>query len=189
MDFHGELEAVGILVLEEGGILDRLIPAFLTGQAPSCPTEERWTEADIDVRDMPALQAANDTWYRMSVRSGLFSEIDRRFLLAHAVGDDGPSKWLQVQLLDQWDVMGEGTAGPLGSASFRPEFRMLSLDGSVLLCGTTGEDAVSIFVVKEPDRSRTFTRFAEWVITTDVPHPEDVVAVRRWLTTHGRHDV
>ncbi|GAB7039663.1 hypothetical protein JCM9533A_35130 [Catenuloplanes niger JCM 9533] len=186
MDFDESLNAAGISFLGDCSGWDRLIPPVVAGQAPSCPIEERWTEMNSDTNDPEILHTMNQGWYRQSIDSGLFADGDRRFLLAQSLGDDGPSRWIRVRLQGQWDILGDGASGALGSGWCRPEFRMLSLDGSVLCCGTTGESAVSIFVIKEPSRSITLRRFAEWIVTTDIYHPADAAAVNRWLALSGR---
>ncbi|MGW2240538.1 hypothetical protein [Streptomyces sp. NPDC001759] len=135
----------------------------------------------LDIGDSLLLEKANADWYRLSVEAGLFAETDRRFLLALAPDEDGPETWICVELQDSWDIMGRGASGPLGSGSCRPEFRMLSLDGSVLACGTTGESAISIFTLKEPRNSTVLRNFAEWLATGEIGYPEESAAARRWL--------
>lgn len=181
MDFEDSLAAAGLAVQKECGDLGPLLPAVVAGQAPSCPLEERGAELTLTLGDPLAQDSANSAWYRIAIESGLFTDTDRRFLLAQDVGNDGPSQWICVELQGSWDIMGEGAAGPLGSAYFRPEFRMLSLDGSVLCCGTTGESAISIFALTKPGRSATFRRFAEWMATTEDLHPTDAAALHRWF--------
>jgi hypothetical protein len=58
---------------------------------------------------------------------------------------------------------------------------MLSLDGSVLSCGTTWESAISTFVLKEPSNSQALRKFAEWVATGEIGYPTESAAARRWL--------
>lgn len=175
------LAAAGLLVVEECGDLEGLIPPIVAGQAPSCPVEDGRTESLLNVEDPLLIEKANADWYRLSVGAGLFTEADRRFLVALEPEGDGPSRWTCVELQDTWDIMGTGASGPLGSRSGRPEFRMLSIDGSVLSCGTTWESAISTFVVKAPHRSQVLRRFAEWVATGEIGYPEESDAARRWL--------
>jgi hypothetical protein len=182
MDLVSLLGAAGLTLVEETEDRVLLIPPIITGQAPSCPVGERFAELDIDLGDPALVQSVNKGWYRMSVEAGLFSEIDRQFLLAFSPSEEVPARWIRVELQSQWDILSEYAPGLLGSGRCRPEFRMLSLNGSVLSCGTTGESSISIFVLKEPSRSPTFRKFAEWVVASEFPHPLDVAAVRRWLT-------
>lgn len=181
MELKESLAAAGLLVLEECGDLGGLVPPLVTGQAPSCPPEDGRTESLVDIEDPLLLEKANADWYRLSVEAGLFTEADRRFLVALTPNEDGPSQWICVELQDSWDIMGRGASGPLGSGCCRPEFRMLSLDGSVLSCGTTWESAISTFVLKELRNSQVLRKFAEWVATGEIGHPAESAAARRWL--------
>lgn len=181
MELKESLAAAGLLVQEECGDLGGLIPPLVTGQAPSCPLEDGRTESLVDIEDPLLLEKANADWYRLSVEAGLFTEVDRRFLVALTPEEDGPSQWICVELQDSWDIMGNGASGLLGSGYCRPEFRMLSLDGAVLCCGTTWESAISAFVMKEPRNSQVLRKFAEWVATGEIWHPVEGVAARRWL--------
>ncbi|MFD7322077.1 hypothetical protein ACFV9D_13495 [Streptomyces sp. NPDC059875] len=178
------LAAAGLLVVDGWAEPEGLIPPFITGQAPSCPPEEGRVEALLDITEPLLHEKANAGWYRLSVEGGLFSETDRRFLLAFGPEEGGPSQWNCVELQSSWDVMGKAAAGGFGSAHCRPEFRMLSLDGSVLCFGTTWERAISTSVLTAPNRSRVLRRFAEWVARGSMDQPGEPplsAAVRRWL--------
>ncbi|MFI9390910.1 hypothetical protein ACIG53_08505 [Streptomyces bauhiniae] len=184
MGLKESLAAAGLLVLEECGDLGGLVPPLVTGQAPSCPPEEGRTESLLDMDDPLLLEKANANWYRLAVAAGLFTEADRRFLVAVTPEPDGPSQWVCVELRDPWDIMGRGASDLLGSGYCRPEFRMLSLDGSTLSCGTTWETAISTFVLKSPHCSKTLREFADWVATGEIGHPSESAAARRWLDSH-----
>lgn len=82
MELKESLAAAGLLVLEECGDLGGLVPPLVTGQAPSCPLEDGRTESLLDIEDPLLLEKANADWYRLSVEAGLFTETDRRFLVA-----------------------------------------------------------------------------------------------------------
>ncbi|MFJ9564972.1 hypothetical protein ACIRQQ_33680 [Streptomyces fuscichromogenes] len=181
MELKESLAAAGLLVVEGWGDPGGLIPPFVTGQAPSCPPGGGRTESLLDIEDPLLLEKANAAWYRLSTEAGLFAEVDRRFLVGLTFDEDGPSQWICVELQESWDIMGVGASRVLGSGYCRPEFRMLSLDGSVLSCGTTWESAISTFTVREPGNSQVFRKFAEWVATGEIGHPEDSVAAYRWL--------
>lgn len=181
MELKDSFAAAGFLVLEECGDLGRLIPSIVTGQAPSCPPEDGRIESLVDIKDPLLLEKANAEWYRLSLEAGLFTEADRRFLVAITAEEGGPSQWICVELQDSWDIMGRGASSLLGSGYCRPEFRMLSLDGAVLSCGTTWQSEVSVFVLKSPNRSQVLRKFAEWVATGDIGHPAESFAARRWL--------
>ncbi|MCY0944082.1 hypothetical protein [Streptomyces antarcticus] len=181
MELKESLAAAGLLVLEECGDLGGLVPPIVTGQAPSCPPEDGRTESLVDIEDPLLLEKTNADWYRLSLEAGLFGEADRRFLVAITLEEGGPSQWICVELQDSWDIMGRGASSLLGSGHCRPEFRMLSLDGSVLSCGTTWESEVSAFVLTSPNRSQVLRKFAEWVATGEIGHPTESAAARRWL--------
>ncbi|MFB8414663.1 hypothetical protein ACFC63_03970 [Streptomyces albidoflavus] len=181
MELKESLFAAGLLVLEKYGDLGGLIPPLITSQAPSCRPEYGRVDSLGDIDDSMLPEKANAEWYRLSVEAGLFSEADRQFLVALNPEEGGPSQWICVELQDSWDIMGKGASGPLGSGYGRPEFRMLSLDGSVLSCGTTWESAISAFVLKEPGNSEVLRKFAEWVATGEIGYPAESAAARRWL--------
>ncbi|MFJ3302145.1 hypothetical protein ACIPSA_03315 [Streptomyces sp. NPDC086549] len=181
MELKETLAAAGLRVLERCGDLSGLMPALVSGQAPSCPAEDGRAESLVDIEDPLLLEKANADWYRLSVDAGLFAETDRRFLVALTPEEDGPAQWICVELQDSWDIIGRGASSLLGSGYCRPEFRMLSLDGSVLSCGTTWESAISVFVLKDPLHSQVLRKFAEWVATGEIGHPVESAAARRWL--------
>ncbi|MDX2678379.1 hypothetical protein [Streptomyces soliscabiei] len=135
----------------------------------------------MDVDDPLLHQKANADWHRLAVEEGLFREEDPRFLLASPF-----EPWVCVELRAPWDLMGEGAAGPLGSAYCRPEFVMLSLDGSVLLGGTTNQYSVSTVVVRTPHRSQVLRRAAEYMAESDSDFylPRERADARRWLDDH-----
>ncbi|ORT53681.1 hypothetical protein [Streptomyces sp. CB03238] len=181
------LAAAGLRIVEGWTEPEGLIPPIVTGQAPSCPPEEGRVEAMLDVLDPQLHEKANADWYRLSVEGGLFSETDRRFLLALSPEEDRLSRWFCVELQSEWDIMGKGAAGLLGSAPYRPEFSMLSLDGNVLCFATTWEHDISTSVLTAPHRSQVLQRFAEWVASGVMDEPDEPPlspAVRRWLDSH-----
>ncbi|MFJ4358932.1 hypothetical protein ACIP25_21910 [Streptomyces massasporeus] len=111
MGIMKSLAAAGLRIVDGGGTEpDGLIPPIVTGQAPSCPPEEGRVEAMLDVLEPQLLERANADWYRLSVEGGLFSETDRRFLLALGLEEGRPSRWFCVELQSEWDIMGKGAA-------------------------------------------------------------------------------
>ncbi|MFE2540914.1 hypothetical protein [Actinacidiphila glaucinigra] len=184
------LAAAGLRIVEEWTGPDGLVPPTVTGQAPSVPFEDDRVEAMVDFLDPHLPEKANADWYRLAVEGGLFSETDRRFLVAIHPGPDRLARWCCVELQSEWDIMGKGADGLLGSAPYRPEFRMLSLDGNVLCFATTWEHAISTSVLKAPHRSQVLRRWAEGLTDgsmDDMGEPDDTplsVAARRWLDSH-----
>ncbi|MEU3782496.1 hypothetical protein [Streptomyces sp900129855] len=174
------LAKAGLVVRDGCGDPEGFIPSLVTGQLMSVPREERRGEAWADIDDPELHRKANADWYRLAVEEGLFRSEDARFFLAAG------SSWVCVELRPEWDVMGEGAAGPLGSAHCRPEFTMLSLDGSVLLGATTSQFSIGTVVVKEPHRSQVLRKFAGWVVQSDssLCGPQAKAAARRWLDDH-----
>ncbi|MEU6974871.1 MULTISPECIES: hypothetical protein [unclassified Streptomyces] len=181
------LAAAGLRLVEGWDEPEGLVPPLITGQAPGCPPEDGRVEAILDVDDPQLHEKANADWYRLSVEGGLFSETDRRFLLPLRPDENAPSRWHCVELQSEWDIMGAGAAGLLGSAPCRPEFRMLSLDGNVLCFATTWEHAISTSVLTAPHRSQVLRRFAAWVADGAMDEPDEPPlspAARRWLDSH-----
>ncbi|MFJ9741247.1 hypothetical protein [Streptomyces sp. NPDC101166] len=174
------LAKAGLVVRDDCGAGKGLIPPVVTGQLAGVMPWDISGSASVDVDDPELHRRANADWYRLAVEEGLFRAEDPRFFLAA-----GPA-WVCVELRPDWDVMGQGAAGPLGSAPFRPEFRMLSLDGDVLLGATTGQSSIDTIVVKEPHWSEELRKFAEGVAESDSGFhgPQEKAAARRWLDDH-----
>ncbi|MFF8883168.1 hypothetical protein [Streptomyces flaveolus] len=190
MGFMKSLTAAGLRIVEEWTAPDGLVPPTVAGQAPAVPFEDGRVEVLRDFLDPCLQEKANADWYRLAVEGGLFSETDRRFLVAINPGPDRLARWHCVELQSEWDVMGKGADGPLGSAPYRPEFGMVSLDGNVLCFATTWEHAISTSVLKAPHRSQVLRRWAEWLTNGsmddmgDPDAPQLSVAARRWLDHH-----
>lgn len=183
-DLKEALTGAGIRLV---GVLDGpgdLIPPVVAFQAVSCPPDDERTDAVADIEDPLLRQKANSDWYRLSFEGGLFSEEERRFLLGVSLVGRSSGIWCLVELVEPWDIMGKGAAGPLGSGCCRPEFVMLSRDGEVLVCGTTGQFHISTLVVKRPGRSGVLRRFAHWVAGPGAGQEHDRAAARRWLDSH-----
>lgn len=176
------LAAAGLLVSEEAdGQFAGLIPPIVAAQAVSCPLADRRTDIILDFEDPQLVQKINSGWHQLSTAAGLFSGDSDRFLLGLPVEEDGVSAWVPVGLGESWDIAGKGAATLLGSSAGRPEFVALSLDGSVISCGTTGQYSVNVFVVKQPQFSRVLRRFAESLTTAVYASPLDQTASRQWL--------
>lgn len=187
MGIMKSLAAAGLRIVDGWTEPEGLIPPIVTGQAPSCPPQEGRVEAVLDVLEPQLREKANADWYRLSVEGGLFSETDRRFLLALRPEGNRSSRWFCVELRSGWDIMGQGAAGLLGSAPCRPEFRMLSLDGNVLCFATTWEHDISTSVLTAPHRSQVLRRWAEAVAEGTMDEPDEPplsLAARRWLDRH-----
>ncbi|MFD3660396.1 hypothetical protein ACFWVF_07285 [Streptomyces sp. NPDC058659] len=181
------LAAAGLLLVDGWTEPEGLIPTIVTGLATSCPPSDGRVEAMLDVLEPQLHERANADWYRLAVEGGLFSETDRRFLLAMDTEENDSSGWFCVELQSEWDIMGAGAAGLLGSAPCRPEFRMLSLDGNVLLFATTWEHEISTSVLTAPHRSKVLRRWAEDLASGSMDYPDEPPlspAARRWLDTH-----
>ncbi|MFJ5264664.1 hypothetical protein ACIQAC_29820 [Streptomyces sp. NPDC088387] len=174
------LAEAGLVVRDGCGDASGFIPPVVTGQLMSVLPWDGRCDAWLE-HDEPELhRKANADWFRLAVEEGLFRTEDPRFFLA------GDTSWVCVELRDEWDVMGTGAAGPLGSAHCRPEFRMLSLDGNVLLGGTTSQSEIGTVVLKEPHRAPVLRNFADWVARSESgTHNAQVRAdARRWLDSH-----
>ncbi|RMI37005.1 hypothetical protein EBO15_37070 [Actinomadura harenae] len=98
----------------------------------------------------------NRAWFRLATEYGLFNE-DREFLIGvdYAQSVHEPDwGWLQVQLLDEWDIVGS-EVGLLGGPGFDdryiPEFTAVSLDRAMILHVTLwGNGTISSIVIR-PD--------------------------------------
>lgn len=175
------LATAGLLVREKADEqLVGLIPPVIAAQAASCPLDNRRTDIIVDFEDPQLVPKVNSSWHQLSSDAGLFSG-EGRFLLALPVGEEGVSIWVPVLLGKPWDIAGKGAATLLGSNAGRPEFVALSLDGSVISCGTTGQYSVDLFVVESPQHSHVLRRFAESLSSAVYASPLEQAASRQWL--------
>lgn len=182
------LAAAGLLVREKADEqLMGLIPPVIAAQAASCPFDKQRTDIIVDFEDPRLVPKVNSSWHQLSSDAGLFSG-EGRFLLGLPVGEKGASTWVPVELGKSWDIAGKGAASLLGSAAGRPEFVALSLDGSVISCGTTGQYSVDVFVVERPQRSHVLRRFAESLSSAAYASPLERSASRRWLDANPVDD-
>ncbi|RFS86236.1 hypothetical protein D0T12_06370 [Actinomadura spongiicola] len=182
MNLRESLASAGLALVNQCVDPSGLIPPVVTSQAPCVPPEDGRIDFEVDKQDSQALKKANAGWYCLSLEACLFTEVDRRFLVGLlSSSEDAPSEWFCVELQSVWDIMGNGAACLLGSDFCRPEFRMLSLDGQVLSCGSTWESVISCFTIPTPHRSSVLRRFAAAVAIDEYHHPTERIAARHWL--------
>ncbi|MFG2985645.1 hypothetical protein ACGFYQ_31055 [Streptomyces sp. NPDC048258] len=186
-DWQERLAAAGLVVKKGGADPTGFVPPVVAGQMVSCPPGDGRSEAWVDIEDRLLHEKANADWYRLSVEGGLFPESDPSFFIGLAPEEEGPGQWIRVELQTSWDIMGKGASGLLGSAHGRPEFLALSCDGTVLCCGTTSQFSIGTVVVTSPDHSEVLRRFARYVATSEIGHPDERTAARRWLDSNPAH--
>nr|BFE57983.1 hypothetical protein GCM10020063_025090 [Dactylosporangium thailandense] len=181
-ELRSALATAGLDVIAIADRAIRLLPPKAAGQAMSVPESEgsRWAQVDID--DPHVRERSNADWYRLSIQSGLFDPARPQFYLAVRF-DEETGGWARVELRPEWDLMGAGAAGVLGSAWCRPEFAMLALDQSVLVCGTTWQWKIGTFVVPTPRRSSTLRRAVEGLAQSLYSSDGERVEAQRWLET------
>ncbi|MFI6232051.1 hypothetical protein ACIBD9_00650 [Micromonospora sp. NPDC050784] len=131
------------------------VPNFAAWMVTSRQPNEGRCDRTVSLDDPDRVAKANADWYELSSEHGLFSK-ERRFLvslelpLSDAVDEVGELIWGEVELADEWDVMGLGAAsGVLGWARGCPGFAMSSLDGSVFLQGTVWQDSIGTAVLPD----------------------------------------
>ncbi|WP_143631324.1 MULTISPECIES: hypothetical protein [Streptomyces] len=181
------LAEAGLRLLGKIDATEPLIPPTLATFATSCPAEDGAFREAVDLDDPRLLEKANSEWYRLALRSGLFSKADSRFLVAVDFADSELPQWwwVRVELLDEWDIIGAGAAsGVLGNDFCRPAFVMLSLDGGVILRCDVGELRIDFAVVREPHRARTLLGHGQWMVESPIVDEFSRAAARRWLNSH-----
>ncbi|MEU6235157.1 hypothetical protein [Kitasatospora sp. NPDC047058] len=198
---HEPLRRAGLEVLE-GGVPEAPLPVFAVGVTVGCGEGTGRRNATVGFDDPHLVERANRDWYELATSSGLFGP-DREFLLAlparrynPRVDLDQPYAWRRVRLLDRWDVMGAACAirrgrnvlgfddCVLGSRAGRPEFRMLSLDSSVSLVGTTEQHAIGSFTVPDPGGTEAVRRLLDWAANGAEWSREQRAAAVAWLRRH-----
>ncbi|MEU0555879.1 hypothetical protein [Dactylosporangium sp. NPDC006015] len=142
----------------------------------------RWFEIPDDAPDL--VERGNAAWHEMCCGHGLFTSEDRRFLVAVDLSEDsayGTRWWAEVALTDDWDVVGEGSAGILGLGRGRPVFVMLSRDGDVAVRGDLWQRSIGGVLVPDVQRMQRSRQATGWILDDPRSSPADLRAVRRWL--------
>ncbi|WP_329276155.1 hypothetical protein [Streptomyces sp. NBC_01451] len=181
------LAKTGLRLLGTVDATEPLIPPTLATFASSCTTEDGAFGEAVDLDDPRVREEANSEWYRLALRAGLFSGVDRRFLVAVNFADSGPHQWwwVRVELLDEWDIVGAGAAsGILGNGPCRPSFVMLSLDGGIILRCDVGQASIDFSIVLEPHHAQTLLRHGEWMVVAPRVDELTRAQIRRWLGSH-----
>ncbi|WP_234544743.1 hypothetical protein [Streptomyces shenzhenensis] len=171
---------------------DGTLPVAAAWLATSCRREDGRRDETVRRDDPRLIGKANDGWFRLVSDYGFLGD-DREFLLGvnHADDDAVPIlRWARVRLLGEWDIIGAGAAtGVLGSAAGRPEFAMLSLDGDVILRGTTWQESIGSLVVPDPHRVQIIRDY----VARRSANPRTPAAERAggesWLRTHPTEQV
>ncbi|GAA4495098.1 hypothetical protein GCM10023191_035300 [Actinoallomurus oryzae] len=134
-------------------VSDEELPVSAAWLAVSCRREDGRRDETVNRGDPQLIEKANAVWLRLAIDSGFMGE-DREFLVGVDCADEESApilRWARVRLSGDWDVMGVGAAsGVLGSAAGVPEFVMLSVDGNIILRGTTWKDSIGVLAVPNP---------------------------------------
>jgi hypothetical protein len=134
-------------------VSDGKLPVAAAWLAVSCRREDGRRDKTVNRDDPELIEKANAVWLRLAVDSGFMGE-EREFLVGIDCSDEESAPilcWARVRLSDNWDIVGNGAAsGVLGSAAGVPEFVMLSVDGNIILRGTTWKDSIGVLVVPNP---------------------------------------
>lgn len=173
------LRRAGLEVLDDR-VSEAALPTFAVNTLISCGVESGRRDAYVGFDEPDFIVRANQAWFALATSSGLF-DADRELLLAM------PSRWHRVRLLDGWDVMGAAcSVQHMGSRAGRPEFAMLSLDGTVAVLGTTWQDGISSLAVPHPADTEPVRRFIEYVASTAEGPRDWRPEAQAWLQLQGR---
>ncbi|GAA2752857.1 hypothetical protein [Kitasatospora cinereorecta] len=139
---------------------------------------------DIAVRrDDPDFTAAvNAAWLRQATEFRLRSQDGHFLLLVNLYPDpleDFDLRWARVSLADDWNLAGPaigGIVGPLGDGLFT-----MSIDGEVIIEGTTYSDESSVLAVPQPYRAEPFRSWTRHLIDEWSQKGEDTRWAEAWL--------
>jgi hypothetical protein len=168
------------------------LPVAAAWLATSCRREDGRRDETVRRGDPQLIEKANDGWFRLALDHGFLGD-DREFLLGVNYADDDSVpilRWARVRLLEEWDIMGAGAAtGILGSAAGFPEFAMLSLDGNVILRGTTWQDSIGSLVVPDPHRVKIIRDYVVRRSANSRTPAAERAEGETWLRTHPPEQV
>ena len=181
-ELSAALALVGIRLLEVVDPMAPLLPPYLAGIATNYPRPDGgWSAVSVESADPSVIEKANAGWYELCRRGGLFGE-DRRFLLGAQL-DEGRWGWVRVELDEEWDVMGAGSASVLGIGYGRPGFIMMSLDGAVIVRGTVWETSIGAILTCDPRDIPKFLDFAVWTAGWPQTPDHERAAIERWMSS------
>ncbi|WP_329109857.1 hypothetical protein OG792_13550 [Micromonospora sp. NBC_01699] len=179
------LAGAGLKLLDVPGSGDEL-PVTAASLVTSCGPEHGRRDEVVELGDPHLVEKANAGWFRLASEYGLFSQ-SREFLLGvdFAGQDAAPIlRWVRVQLQDDWDIMGAGAAsGILGAGSGWPGFVMMSLDGEVIVGGTTWQRSIGSLAVRHPSRIQLVRDYVGRLIVNPRTASDVRAEGERWLSS------
>lgn len=151
----------------------------------SCTREDGRRDIVVDREDPHLQEKANSAWVQLASDSGLFGDENGEFLLGVDWAEQGEApvlRWSRVQLMDEWDVMGAGMkSGLLGARPLHPEFVMMSLDGKVVLRGTTWGKGIGLLTVSNVDRVPMIKSYVERLAANPRTSEYERTMAQGWL--------
>lgn len=188
-ELQAELAAAGLGFVRMVGANAPFVPPQVAGFASSCGNDDVLLGESISLKDASLVERVNSAWYQVACEGGLFQEEDRRFLLAverKAAGGGNGLWWVEVELLDTWDLAGAGAAGGLlGLSRGRPSFTMLALSGEVIVRVTCGEVSADIVQVSQPYRIDVLRLQAEFMVGWRDTDEFTRATIRRWIDANA----
>ncbi|MFJ6141594.1 hypothetical protein [Kitasatospora sp. NPDC092286] len=176
------------MLLDVAGAAD-VIPANAAWMASACRPDDGRFDEEFDFQDTELVQKANEAWLAMAQQYGLLDQSQEFFLSLTIPGPNGfpVVRWGLVQLKDEWDLMGTGTAnGLLGGPYGRPGFVMLSKAGYTVVAGTTWQDGIGVLAVPNPHRASAIRNFMEKTPRGSVSE-EEYANIQNWLSRPPRN--
>ncbi|MEV3987925.1 hypothetical protein AB0J57_03365 [Streptomyces sp. NPDC049837] len=166
------------------------LPVKAAWLSVSCRREDGRRDLVVPRDDAQLLAKANSAWSQLATESGLLGGEEREFLLGVDFAEPESSpilRWVRVQLMEDWDVMGAGVeSGLLGSGAFCPEFVMMALDETVVLRGTTWEQRIGVLTVPHPHRVEMIRTYVERLAANPRTEPAERTIAENWLTHHPK---
>ncbi|MGW2402470.1 hypothetical protein ACWCYY_38590 [Kitasatospora sp. NPDC001664] len=161
---------------------DTSCPPQSASMAAACGPWDGRVDIEIGHDDPDFTAAVNAAWSRQADDFGLLSHNGQFLLLANLYPDpseDAELRWLRVSLGEHWNLAGAtqgGIIGPLGDGLFT-----MSLDGEVIIEGTTYEGRSSVLAVPRPYRAEPFRSWTRHLINEWKQSGEDTLRAEAWL--------
>lgn len=185
-ELAAKLASAGLVYIEPVDAEAPLLPPGLATTATSYREGDGWAGSGVDIDDPALIVNANAGWYRLAVEGGLIKGVGSEFLVAvKRQNAELHQWWARVSLTEPWDIMGTGAAsGALGIVAGHPAFAMSSLDGKVVMLGTTWESEIGCLLVRNPQRIGAYRQFLERKIDNPRTSASDREIIQRWLNAN-----